>query len=537
MKRILIVIMTILIAATSTLVSQPKLEKAKELMKQKKIGEAIAACQSYLQSSPRDENGWLLLAKACQQVGSLDSAENAAKKVIELDDEMLEGYTVLAQVQLAKNKPRDAASAAKAGLKTIRKNKPKYPPLLVVLGQSLIAIDSADGAQVAAAEAKELDPTNATAYEVLGDSYVKQKVAPMAISSYEKSLELDSLQTRVLYKLANTYKNDRQYTEAARIYSRILALDPNNEAARLELARLLFRAKQYLKCTIVLKEYFKNHQNPPKDTQSMYIEALFRSGQYKESSQMAQELLKLEPNSPLANRAIAYGYISNKQYVQAIETFRKLATLDSLEFDDLRWLGTAYKQAKKDTLAAMTWEEALKDTTQVISVRSYLYGEIGSIWMNLKSYDHAAEFFLKRIQVDPTAVGASINYAKCMIELQRYEKSISALKDAIARNPKYPGAYVNLGFCYFQMKEYEKGRKEFETAIKVIDTAESKYRYDLADSYRMIGLAIMVEKKTTEEASQKKWEDAIVVLKKSIKFKEDVAQTHLLLGQCYPKPQ
>ena len=66
--------------------------------------------------------------------------------------------------------------------------------MLVVLGQSLIALDSADAALVASAEAKELDPQNATAYEVMGDAYLKQKVTPMAISSYEKSLEVDSLQ-------------------------------------------------------------------------------------------------------------------------------------------------------------------------------------------------------------------------------------------------------------------------------------------------------------------------------------------------------
>jgi tetratricopeptide (TPR) repeat protein len=62
---------------------------------------------------------------------------------------------------------------------------------------------------------------------------------------------------------------------------------------------------------------------------------------------------------------------------------------------------------------------------------------------------------------------------------------------------------------------------------------ESKYRLDLADANRMIALAIMVEKKTTPEESQKKWESAVVYLKRSVKYKEDIAQTHLLMGQCY----
>jgi len=48
-----------------------------------------------------------------------------------------------------------------------KKKQPKYPPLLVVLGQSLIASDSADAALLAGSEAKELDPSNANAYEVI----------------------------------------------------------------------------------------------------------------------------------------------------------------------------------------------------------------------------------------------------------------------------------------------------------------------------------------------------------------------------------
>jgi tetratricopeptide (TPR) repeat protein len=206
-----------------------------------------------------------------------------------------------------------------------------------------------------------------------------------------------------------------------------------------------------------------------------------------------------------------------------------------LEFDDYRLLGLAYRQTKKDSLAAMTWEEMLKDTTQSVKSRSYFYGEVGSIWMKFKDWERAAMFFEKRIQIDTTSgsVGSAINYALCMIQLDRFENASSALKRAIAQNPKYPPAYINLGYCYFQQKNYDDGKKEFETAIKVIDTMESKYRLELGDANRMIALAIMLEKKTPPEENQKKWENALVYLKKSVKFKEDIAQTHLWMGQSY----
>jgi tetratricopeptide (TPR) repeat protein len=533
MKQILLVASALIIAASANVICQPLLDNAKDLMNQKKYDEAIATCQRYLQSSARDENGWLVLAKALKQVQKLDSAEIAAKKAIELDDELMEAYTILAQVELAKKKGLDAYTTAKAGIKMTPRKETKYPPLLLILGQSLLAIDSADAALVAAAEAKELEPQNALAYEVMGDAYSKQKVSPMAISSYEKSLEIDSLQSGVLYKIASTYKNDRQYTKAAEVYVRILALDPTNETARLELAGLFFRAKQYTNCARTLKDYFVNQKNPPKEIQSVYLEALYKSKQYKEAFEVAKGYLQVEPKSALAYRAIAYGSLIDKQYAQSIEAYKKIAVIDTMEFDDYRWLGTAYKQLKKDTLAATTWEEAIKDTTQTIALRSYLLGEVGSIWMNNKRYERAAEYFLKRVQLDTSAVGALINYAQCMIQIEDFDKASSALKKAIVQNPKYLPAYTNLGFCYFQMKDFDAGRREYETAIKVIDTAEYKYRWELSVANRAIALALMLEKKTTPEASQKKWEDAIGYLKKSIKYKEDDAQTHLFLGQCY----
>ena len=535
MKRILSIAAVILIAATTTVISQTQVDKANDLIKQKKYSEAIAVCQTYLQSSKHDENGWLALAKAYQLSQNLDSAEIAAKKVIESDDEMMEGYTLLGQIQLAKKNAQDAYITSKAGLKMTKRSQSKYPPLLVVLGQSLIALDSADAALVAGAEAKEIDTQNAAAYEVMGDAYFKQKVSPMAISSYEKSLEIDSLQYGVLYKIANTYKNDRQYTKAAEIYVRILALNPENDASRLELAGLFYRAHQYKYCAQTLNEYFKNEKNPSKDIQAIYLESLFKSKQYKEASIVAQEYIKFEPNSPLANRAIANGYFNSNQYPQAIESFKKLAAIDTMEFDDYRLLGFAYQKIKNDSLAAITWENALKDTTQPVSLRSILCSEVGSIWMHFEDWERAAAYFEKRIKIDTTraAVGSAINYALCMIQLERFDNASLALKRAIAQNPKYPPAYVNLGYCYFQQKNYDEGKKEFEMAIKVIDTMESKYRLELADANRMIALAIMVEKKTTAEESQKKWESAIIYLKKSVKYKEDIAQTHLLMGQSF----
>jgi tetratricopeptide (TPR) repeat protein len=535
MKRIFFLLIAIFIIPTTALICQTKLDKVKELLTQKKSAEAIAACQSYLQSNARDENAWLLLAKAQQQAGDLNAAENAAKKSIDLDDELMEGYTTLSQIQLEKKNWRDAYNTAHAGLKMIPPKEPKYVPLLIELALSLLTGDSADAALITASEAREIDPNNPVAYEIIGKAYLRQNQHVMAVSNFKKSLEIDPQQIRVLFELADAYTKGRQYTEAAETWIEILKRDSTNETARLELATLLFRAKQYAKCVKVLEDYFATHKNPPKEIRKMYIEALLRSGQYDKAFKEAQEIIKSEPNSSLAHRVYANYYFSKKQYTQAIDAFNKLAVVDTLDYDDYRLLGFAYTNAKKDSLAARVWEEIVKDTSQSITIRSYFLGEIGSAWMRIRLYERAADAFQRRIQLDPGSVAAIINYALCLIQMEKFNEALALLEEAKEKNPNYPPIYNHKGYIYFQLKDYEAGKKEYETAMKVADTAEFKYRFELADANRMIGLAIMLRKETDPdpEIAKRKWESSIVYLKRSLKYKEDFAQTHFLLGKCY----
>jgi tetratricopeptide (TPR) repeat protein len=530
MKRIFFITLLGLFIGSLAWSQQTKIDYAKELLKKDKPKEALSVLQSLLPASPKDENLWLLLARSYQKIGNLDSAELAAQKTVELEDDMSEAYLVLSQVQLAKNKSQDACTTAKTGLRI--KKKQDYAPLWVQLGKTLIAIDSADAALIAFSKGRELNPADAESYAGLGDAYLKlpQPVFPMAIDQYEKSLQVDSTRADVLYKLANTYVKDRQYTEAARTYVRLISLQPNNDAARLEVARLYFRAKQYSKCAAALKEYFVKEKNPNKDEQQMYLEALYNSHQYKEAVPVAKSYLTIDPKSAIALRVIAQGHIDEKQYAQAVETFKNLAAVDTMRYDDYRLLGLCYGYLKKDSLSAATFELALA----LDSTKAVIWGEAAGHWMSIQQWSRAAACYERRIALDTTVtvITAYFNYANCLMQLNRFDDAEVALGKAIEKNPKYPPSYVRMGFCYVAEKKFVESRSWFEKAVKVIDNASEKYRLELADSYKMIGLSYMLDKKD-EEHPLKRWEDAVLNLEKALKCKEDDASTHLWLAQSY----
>lgn len=516
MKRTLLFLALGLILLGVEAAGQTKSDIGRELLKQGKVNEAISFLQDYLRSSSRDAQAWFVLAQAYETGAKPDSAEIAAGKAVNIDDELQDAYVLESRMQLIQKKYHDAYATVHTG---IRAKKQEYAPLLIQLGRVLLLSDSADAALVAFTRAREIQPDNPVIYEGLGDSYAKQGVGPLAISQYERSLELDSLQPALWHKLATLEVKERRYTDAAKAFLHILAQQADNHGARLELASLYFRARQYANCARTLKEYFVKNRNVPRDVQSMYMEALYQSRQYKEALHVAQEFLKQDPNSVLALRIVGHSAWDQKQYDTSVDVYTKLRALDTLTVDDLSRLGRAYRQAKKDSLAAVTLEEALaKDSTE-----TGLYNEIGAIWMGLRNWERAAAMFKKRLQIDTTAIAAYINYGACVMQMDEFEDASRAFEKAIALNPQYPPAYIRLASCLYQLKKYEEGRKVAEKVIEVIDTAKAKYRLELADANRMIGLACLLDKK---------WEDGIKYLRESLKYKEDEPQTHLLLAQA-----
>ncbi|HVN49088.1 MAG TPA: tetratricopeptide repeat protein [Bacteroidota bacterium] len=530
MKRILFITILGLFIGSLAWSQQSQVDHAKELLKNNNPQEAISILKPLLTASPKDETLWLLLAQSYLKTGNLDSAQLAAQKTVELEDDMSEAYLVLSQIQLAKQNMSDAYKTAKKGLSL--KKKQDYEPLWLQLGKTLIAMDSADASLIAFSKARELDAADVDSYAGIGDSYLKlsQPVYPMAIDQYEKALQIDSTRADIFYRLATVYAKDRQYTEAAKIYAHLISMQPDNNAARVDLARLYFRAKQFGKCAATLKEYFDKEKNPSKETLQMYLEALYNVNRFKDALPVAQQYIKVDPNSGIALRVIAQNFIDDKQYGQAVDTYMKIASVDTMEYDDFRKLGICYGLMKKDSLSAVTFEKALSlDSTQYL-----IWGEAGNRWMTIHQWERAAKCYEKRVALDTTVgvITAYFNYAQCLMQLNQYDAAEDALKKAIEKNPKFPLSYVQMGFCLVQEKKINESRPWFEKTIKIIDTATTRYRLELFDSYRLIALSYMLEKKD-EEHPLKRWEDALINLEKAIKIKEDDADTQVRMGQCY----
>jgi tetratricopeptide (TPR) repeat protein len=529
MKRSLF-FLSLLFTFVTASYAQTKYDQSESLLKNKQYKEALDAIQVILNADPKDEHAWYLSAKAHYEIGQLDQAEEAAKKAIELDDQLFDAYVVLSDVQLSKQKPLDAYNTITAGMRLLKKKT--FPLFSLQLGKIYLQLDSATAALVSFTKYAEDCPNDYRGYEGKGDAYALENLNPLAIAQYEKALEIDSAQTGVLLKLARTLVKERQYTEAGKVYNRILQLEPENSKARLELAELFYKAKMWGHCAATLKDYIEREKNPSQDVQNMYLEALYNGKYYKEALSVAETMAKKNIKNPIVLRALGKGYIDQKQYQKSIDAYLALQKTDTLKVDDYRWLGYSYRQLKKDSLAV----NALLEALSIDSTDSDLLGDIGAIYMNMRKWDQAAYYLERRVQIDTAAIAGYINLASCLMQLEQYDKAITYLLKAVELNPNYPPTYVNIGFCYSGKKEFIESRKWFEKAISVIDTAQFRYRLQLADAYKMIGLSYLVDKPNPDNP-KKKWEDGALYLEKALQYKEDDAMSHVWLGQAYQNLQ
>lgn len=500
---------------TSSLVAQSPLEKGKELLRQGKANDAVAMFRQVVTTTPKSVEGWTLLGEAYFKASNKDSALLAGKKAISVDDGYVEGYVLVARVELSNKNTVGAYNTLQSGLAE-KKNNAK---LLTHLGYVMLEADSLNRAVIVFTQAREADPASPAPYEGIGDAYNRQGLTIVAIPQYEKSLDIDSSQTGVYYKLAKAFMKERRYNDAARAYQRIIDLEPTNQAALLELGRLYFLAKQYVNASKFLQKFVEQYPGN-KEALKMYMEALFYTRQYAEAATAAQKILQSEPNSVKATRILASSFTELQKSEQAIETFKKLQKLDTLKVDDWKKMARAYIEIKRDSLALGVFDEIIKiDQTQ-----KEVYADAGNIAMRLRMWPKAAAMFEKRFTMDTSAIGAYVNYALCEMQIDKFDVARDALLKVTQKQPTYPQGHLFLARAYIRLDTLPLALASYREFIKLAEDDEAKFKNELGEATGIVGLGLLLEKK---------YPQAIEILLRSVKLKDDNYQTHLWLAQAY----
>jgi len=492
----------------------PQVVKAQQLLSQDKPQEAIVELRQAVKVNPRNYEAWLLLGEAFLLTNQADSALFAGRQARAIDGRNTAGYVITSRAEATKKDFKAAYNSIRNGLKSSRSNN---SALLVQQGLLHMAMDSSQQAMISFAQAKEADPKNAKAYAGLGDVYMKLGSPGMAILQMETYIKYDSSDAELMEKLANTLKKERRYTEAAKWYNRVVRLDTTKSAPLFEMGELYFKGKQYPNAGRAFQVYTRRF---PKDEAGWkyYMDALYLSRQYKDALTAAERVHMKEPNSARVVQIIAHSNFEVRQYDMAIASYQQLGKLDTLSLEDKERLGKAYIQTKQDSLAAPVLLEVIaKDTSQFD-----LNSDLGALYMRMRKWDLATAAFERRFKREPNHSPSYVNFGLSAMALGRYDSARVALRKFVELRPDYLQGHLYLARSLSGMDSSQAAIREFETVIKLADTAVVRYKNELAESHGRIGVTHLIDKR---------YPQALEALTTSIKFKNDNPDTRLWRAQ------
>lgn len=294
-----------------------------------------------------------------------------------------------------------------------------------------------------------------------------------------KQVEATPNEAMPYYKRANYYLEKKNYSEAQHDISKAIRLDSTKSAFYLTLADVYFFTNQPQKCLSALEKSIEI--NPE------YIDGLMKLSEFKlylhrnkESIEVANQALKVDPNYGNAYFIKGVNYLDVKDTASAIRNFQLAVEKDQGHFKAYLNLGILYS-LKKNKVCLDYFNNALRINPNSTDV----YYNAGLYYQAVDSLNKAIETYTKLIQIDPNYAYAHYNLGYIHYQyLNVPEQALKHFDDAVKVAPNYYQAIYMRGLCYEAMGQEKKAKAEYTRALEL----KPDYELALQGTKRLLNL-------------------------------------------------
>lgn len=252
-----------------------------------RVGEALKQYPESDQVKQISLRVQLMLGEIALADSKPEEAEQAFRRVIELNPQNARAHSALAEILLAANKHAEAIAEAKAAIAAGEDRAATF----ALLGVALTITNKFDEALPALNEALKREPKNALALLYRAEVLVSQNKPNEAAADLRAALAIEP-NTRTRLRLAVLQAKARQFDEAIALFQEVINAEPDNADARAGLTT-----------------------------------ALIDSGKAEEATGQLEQLIKSEPNRAVLHAQLAELYLP-KQPEKALEHYRTAAELE-----------------------------------------------------------------------------------------------------------------------------------------------------------------------------------------------------------------
>ena len=250
----------------------------------------------------------------------------------------------------------------------------------------------------------------------------------------KKYISLQPKTVRGLFNSAEIYMLTENYISELEVYEQMeLVFDDLD--LRMRKLTVFYRLKKYNNVIALSKEILNEEPNFTQKTYTLYFQAKAydKIGEFDKSEQSYLKLIQNEPT--IENyRLVARFYYFSSQYYKVIETCDlglELDGIDKTSFDYIRintWRANAYSLTNQTNRAIDEYINLIS----LDSVNAFSHiDDIAGLYIDLKNYEKAIEYFNKSIELKPDYFYAYLNKGLLFVEeLNDYPKAIENFEKA-----------------------------------------------------------------------------------------------------------
>jgi tetratricopeptide (TPR) repeat protein len=529
-------------------------ESQTEKTNKENLRKAIEHMEALTRLQPSDTDSWQVLGRLYKMNNQGQKAEEAFKKVLNVDPDSKDGQSSLAQLYFEQG---DYAGAVE-----LLKKIPEAdldPSLLGMLGYAYSQMHDFESAVTIYEKALAKDPENQELRRTYAEALMDMGNTPAARTEFEKILKADPNDGSTYLRLAQLDRQGGRFDQARKELERARTLPQPGDTKiqydmriQFELALLedaagnQDKALELLQGLVKSSEQAEDQYTPGEaNNRAIFLERLgliYRAQRkYQPALQAFQQIVALgKAQVPRGEQLIVDTMRQTHQLPKALEEVnstvqkfpeeRSLRILRAYVVGEMGQVGEAvnqlqalmnntpadrelylsvaqvYSQAKQFAEAEQAVNKALGYSSKP-EEEGYSHFILGSIYERQKKYDLAEEQFKKVLAVDPLNASAA-NYLGYMLADRgvRLEESVKYIQKALELEPNN-GAYLDsLGWAYYKMNRCDLAEPHLEKAARLMSDDPTIHEH-LGRLYLRMGKETLAEQEW--ERALKDWPQAV----------------------------